>query len=48
MKVAVCLKGTEDIIAKDLNGEKLIEGRVVFSKGNNFGGVNNLQQGQPF
>lgn len=39
MKVAVCLIGTEDIIEKDLNGKKLIPGRVVFEEGNNFNGV---------
>ena len=42
MKVAVCLKGTEDIVAEDLKGKKLIDGRVVFSKGSNFGGVNKV------
>ncbi len=42
MKVAVCLKGTEDIIAKDLNGEKLIDGRVIFDESKNVGGVNKI------
>lgn len=39
MKIAVCLKGTEDLIAKDLKGKRLLEGRIAFSKSKNLGGV---------
>lgn len=40
MKIAVCLKGTEDLIAKDLKGEKILDGRISFDKSKNLGGVN--------
>ena len=39
MKIAVCLKGTEDIISKDLKGKKILDGRIAFSKSKNLGGV---------
>ena len=39
MKIAVCLKGTEDIIAKDLKGKKLLDGRIAFTKSKNLSGV---------
>ena len=40
MKIAVCLKGTEDLIAKDLKGKKILDGRISFDKSKNLGGVN--------
>ena len=39
MKIAVCYPGTEPLVEEDLNGKKLIEGRVSFEKGDKFGAV---------